>query len=123
MTGQPDDAAQTTFSFLRSQTGIHQALHMLRYELAQMTTDQWDDELWGVLARSDEARTKLFFYFAPDDHWVADRSRDKLIAARAFSGKPGEAGRPHMEIADGNLPHAFCIRKSSIPVVCQISSN
>lgn len=110
VTGMPDEAAQTTFAFLRSPIGVRQALHLLRFELAQMTTDEWDDEIWGVEGQAGgRERTKLFFYFAKDDHWVANETRDQLIAARAWSGKIGEEDRPEMEIASTGLPHAFCL--------------
>ncbi|KAF2157964.1 hypothetical protein K461DRAFT_317978 [Myriangium duriaei CBS 260.36] len=113
VTGMPDEAAQTTFEFLRSPRGVHQALHLLRFELAQMTTDKWDDEIWGVVEPAGgRGRTKLFFCFADDDHWVASETRDQLIAARAWSGNAGEEDRPEMEIDSMGLPHAFCLRHS-----------
>lgn len=42
------------------------------------------------------------------DHWVADHTRDALIAAR---GKSNEESRssPIMLIDDGKVPHGFCI--------------
>ncbi|GAM86714.1 hypothetical protein ANO11243_047330 [Dothideomycetidae sp. 11243] len=116
ITGMPDEAAATTFRFLRSPNGIHQALHMLRFELAQMTIDKWDDEIWGVSESLSNPRdkTKLFFYFADHDHWVANDTRDQLIAARASSAKMGEEDRPEMEVDRTGLPHAFCIRDEPV---------
>ena len=50
------------------------------------------------------------------DHWVADRTRDELIAARGArargEGKEERLG-PRMMIDEGSLPHGFCIRESS----------
>lgn len=113
ITGMPDDPANTTLKFLRSPMGIHQAIHLLRFELAAMTTDKWDDEIWGVTTadekRANCTKTKLFFYFAQEDHWVAKHSRDQLIAARASTGKPDEEGRPRMEIDTTGIAHAFCL--------------
>jgi hypothetical protein len=66
-----------------------------------ITADAWDDELWGL--------SKLYFYFGTDDHWVANETRDELIAARAATGQPGDDDKPTMEIDTHGTPHGFCI--------------
>jgi len=83
-------------------------------EMEQITSDAWDDELWGAAHASptDVPRPKLFFYFGEDDHWVAKRTRDDLIALRGRDGKDGdekngEHWRPRMEIDTLGIPHAF----------------
>jgi hypothetical protein len=112
-----------------------------------ITTDTWDDELWGVVSAEEnhhdsllpatpsrqqdqqDQYTKLYFYFGTNDHWVADETRDELIAARASytcssttteekenaqqgngrSGSKSKSRRPIMEIDHQDTPHGFCI--------------
>ncbi|KAG8623740.1 hypothetical protein KVT40_008716 [Elsinoe batatas] len=114
VTGQPRDAASTTTSFLQSPHGVQQALTLARHELVDISVDKWDDEIWGVVAPASGTKTKLFLYFAEEDHWIADETRDQIIAARAYSGKVGEEDRPFMEIDTNGVPHDFCIRHSQI---------
>lgn len=80
-----------------------------------ITVDAWDDELWGIskAQKPDSNKTKLYFYFGTDDHWVANETRDELIAARAATGKTGNEDKPTMEIDTHSTPHGFCISKSS----------
>jgi dienelactone hydrolase len=87
-----------------------------------ITTDAWDDELWGIskAQSSNNNKTRLYFYFGTDDHWVANETRDELIAARAATGKVGEEDKPTMEVDTYGTPHGFCISKSSSHV--QLSS-
>ena len=120
ITGFPHEAAGVTAAFIRSPGGVRQALFLAKHEMQTITADKWDDELWGV-ADADgggggggggealREQTKLFFYFGTNDHWVADETRDELIAARAASGKDGEERRPVMEIDESGIPHGFCI--------------
>ena len=87
--------------------------YLARDELTTITTDRWDDEIWGVEAAEQKtaANTKLFFYFAAKDHWVADTTRDQLIAARAATGQTGKGSKPIMEIDD--VPHGWCLSECS----------
>ncbi|KAK8169965.1 hypothetical protein IWX90DRAFT_194805 [Phyllosticta citrichinensis] len=80
----PEDAARTTTSFVKSRNGIRQALHMAREELRIITDDKWDAELWGAASPSPllQPRPKMYFLFGRQDHWVADSTRDDLIASR-----------------------------------------
>lgn len=75
-------------------------------EMRTITSDKWDDDIWGV-AHAREPITKVFFYFGVDDHWVAEKTRDEIIAARGQSDGSG----PKMFICEEGLPHAFCISK------------
>ncbi|KAJ9642941.1 hypothetical protein H2199_004463 [Coniosporium tulheliwenetii] len=88
VTGFPADAAAVTAAFIKSRWGVKQALHMAREEMQVITADTWDDEIWGAAALSPSGlpRSKLFFLFAKQDHWVADETRDDLIRLRARRG-------------------------------------
>ncbi|KAJ5177135.1 uncharacterized protein N7482_003012 [Penicillium canariense] len=131
MNDPPTHARDTTFSFLNSPGGVRQALyvtplpsaflslvicprlmrktrHMAADEMRTITSDKWTDDVWGV-ARAREPLTKLFFYFGRNDHWVAERTRDELIALRG--GTDGESG-PKMFVCEEGLPHAFCLSES-----------
>ena len=80
--------------------------------MIQIAEDRWDEDIWGAALPSlDHPRPKLVFYFGTDDHWVADHTRDRLIAARGY--RPGgEDWKPRMYIDDLGIPHSFCISKS-----------
>ena len=85
---------------------------MARDEMREITEDRWDEDLWGPATSSPgSTRPKLVFYFGKDDHWVADHSRDELIAARGRSEGEQPWGA-RMMIDDLGIPHSFCIRKS-----------
>ena len=77
---------------------------MARDELRQITTDKWDSEIWGAT----HAHSRLIFYFGAEDHWVAQRTRDDLIAVRGRQDE-GEVWKPVMEIDESRIPHGFCI--------------
>jgi len=114
LNGMPAEAAHTTAAFIKSTMGVTQALYLAKDELSSITTDRWDDDLWGVTKESKDVgkRTKLFFLFGQNDYWVADETRDQLIAARASSGEAEDAGKPVMNIDDGGVGHSFCLSKS-----------
>ncbi|KAJ9627334.1 hypothetical protein H2203_003796 [Taxawa tesnikishii (nom. ined.)] len=122
----PPHAARTTAAFLRSRHGVRQALdsssavprsrkhlssHLAKFEMQTITSDTWDDELWGVTTDQNQSveKTSLYFLFGRNDRWVADETRDDLIATRA--GASGENGdwKPKMEVDEMGLPHGFCI--------------
>ena len=46
-----------------------------------ITSDKWSDDIWGIPS-VQEPLAKLFFYFGRGDHWVAERTRDEIIAVR-----------------------------------------
>ncbi|KAK4979581.1 hypothetical protein LTR66_010437 [Elasticomyces elasticus] len=114
VTGFPSHAAAATAAFIQSKHGVRQALHMAKHEMQTITEDRWDAEMWDTaLATSTRAeKTKLFFYFGESDHWVAEETRDTLIAARAATDAGKHIGRPVMEIDTKNIPHGFCIDHS-----------
>ena len=105
---------------------------MGRDEMRQITADRWDEDLWaatvaayippkGSLASTTQTKMspsrqpKLFFYFGRDDHWVAERTRDDLIANRAWRTEDNPAkSKPRMEIDEGGVPHGFCISESCV---------
>ena len=43
------------------------------------------------------------------DHWVADHTRDALIAARAQTKDNLASSKPIMMIDQDGVPHGFCI--------------
>ncbi|KAK4957358.1 hypothetical protein LTR10_005320 [Elasticomyces elasticus] len=73
-------------------------------------------------ARTPSADIKLFFYWAKNDHWVADDTRDELISTRGrlstlISGgrrvsATSELYRPVMEVDEHGIPHAFPAKKT-----------
>jgi hypothetical protein len=147
ITGMPPAGAAMTAQFLQSEHGVRQALHMARDELAQLTHDQWSDEFWGVSAPgdasstvleraaggivepkqpqhqenpADNSHTQLHFYWGSDDHWIAQDTRDKIIATRARTeGKNGDERKPIMEIDDHGIGHAFCLNELGNQVVAK----
>ncbi|KAK6005980.1 hypothetical protein QM012_006390 [Aureobasidium pullulans] len=116
VTGFPAPAAETTTAFIKSRGSVRQALHLAGHEMRTITTDTWDDELWGISKAQDpnSNKTRLYFYFGTDDHWVANKTRDELIAARAATGKTGDENKPTMEIDTHGTPHGFCIKHNDL---------
>ena len=83
---------------------------MARDEMREITEDRWDEDIWGSSAASIERPCpKLIFYFGTNDHWVANRTRDELIASRASKEGESENWKPKMLIDDEDIPHSFCI--------------
>ncbi|KAI6712195.1 hypothetical protein JHW43_005239 [Diplocarpon mali] len=113
----PREAAEVTASFLRSRMGVWQALHMAKDEMDFITEDRWDDAVWGVEHENLDTKSenpRLILYFGQNDHWVADHTRDALIAARGREEGATESSKPVMLIDDRGIPHGFCIRHSEI---------
>ncbi len=82
-------------------------------EMKEITGDAWDEEIWGASVQgSISTRAKLVFYFGERDHWVADRTRDELIHARAFKADHSDEWKPRMIIDEDGIPHGFCISRS-----------
>ncbi|KAJ5113886.1 hypothetical protein N7456_002420 [Penicillium angulare] len=119
MKNPPPHALDTTFEFLKSTGGVKQALHMAADEMRTITSDKWTDDVWGV-AHTQEPLTRLFFYFGRNDHWVAEKTRDEIIALRGRSGSGngdhdvGEWSGPKMSVCEEGLPHAFCLKHNDI---------
>lgn len=146
ITRMPKEGAGVTARFLKSRYGVWQALHMAKDELSQLTHDQWSDEFWGAsspasngsisstsLAKSTgaaikssqfETHTQLRFYWAADDHWIAQETRDKIIATRArVEGKLGDELKPVMEVDGNGIGHAFCLSESGNRIVADRCAN
>ncbi|KAL2013739.1 hypothetical protein VTN00DRAFT_1264 [Thermoascus crustaceus] len=105
----PENAVDTTLAFLKSKRGVRQALHMAAHEMQEITADKWSDDIWGTSSTAKQPLSKLVFYFGRNDHWVAERTRDEIIAIR---GKT--KGGPRMMVCEDGVPHAFCIRHSDV---------
>jgi len=117
VTRMPDDSAAVTTRFLRSRMGIWQALHLGRDEMETITEDRWDEDIWGIEHKEPTQRAnipKLIFFFGQDDQWVANHTRDALIAARGRQSAENLASNPVMLIDKDCIPHGFCIRHSEI---------
>lgn len=82
--------------------------YMAADEMRTITSDKWSDDVWGA-AMAREPIVKLFFYFGRNDHWVAEQTRDEIVAIRGQKG--GKTG-PTMVVCEEGLPHAFCLSKS-----------
>jgi hypothetical protein len=149
ITGMPLAGAEVTAQFLQSKHGVRQALHMAKDELAQLTHDQWSDEFWGVSTpenassmeraaggiaepvrsqqpenSADNSHTQLHFYWGSDDHWIAQDTRDRVIATRARTeGKNGDERKPIMEIDGHGIGHAFCLSEFGNQVVAKKCAN
>jgi len=147
ITGMPLAGATITAQFLQSKHGVRQALHMAKDELSQLTHDQWSDDFWGVPApekasstafekvagdiveptRSQHtentqgsSHTQLHFYWGSNDHWIAQDTRDRIIATRARTeGKLGDERKPIMEIDGHGIGHAFCLSELGNQVVAK----
>jgi CRISPR/Cas system CMR-associated protein Cmr5 small subunit len=83
---------KTTLAFLRSKKGIEQALYMAECELNEIREDKWGEEVWGVAQTEtkldkDQLREpsspRLFFWFAKEDHWVAQVTKEAILRTRA----------------------------------------
>jgi len=88
---------------------------MARDEMRNITEDRWEKDVWGSgQTSSNDTSARLVFYFGKNDHWVADHTRDQLIASRAsVMAEDGEM-RPKMIIDDLDIPHGFGSGHSSI---------
>lgn len=88
---------------------------MARDEMAQITADRWDEDIWGAaMPAIDNPRPRLVFYFGKDDHWVANRSRNELIAKHGWRNN-GEDWKARMFVDEVGIPHAFCISEHTMP--------
>lgn len=114
---EPDGGAASPVSFPNGASQspppnlkIDDCRHMAKDEMNEITEDRWDEDVWGAATESESPRPKLIFYFGKRDHWVADHTRDELIAARAYQDG-GEEWKPRMLIDEEGIPHSFPISK------------
>ncbi|RMY70557.1 hypothetical protein D0863_05716 [Hortaea werneckii] len=149
VTGMPNNMATITAAFLCSENGVRQALHMARDEMHEITDDKFSDDIWGtsgnvgdegkvlqskaaavVNKQADASRnllmrrptTKLYFYWGKNDHWVADNTRDTILAARAQKATDEpmlEKSKPVMEIDQHDIPHGFCLQREHSNLVAE----
>ncbi|KAI7209820.1 hypothetical protein KC343_g9016 [Hortaea werneckii] len=145
--------ATITAAFLCSENGVRQALHMARDEMHEITDDKFSDDIWGtsgnaddegkvlqskasavVIKQADASRdlhmrrptTKLYFYWGKNDHWVADNTRDTILAARAQKATDEpmlEKSKPVMEIDRNGIPHGFCLQRVHSNLVAEKVAN
>jgi len=80
-------------------------------EMDEITEDRWDEDIWGASTSAStsspassssssaadssaisqpRAPAKLFFLFGRSDHWVADHTRDELMASRGVQTPGGK---------------------------------
>ncbi|KAI7184808.1 hypothetical protein KC363_g7506 [Hortaea werneckii] len=154
ITGMPNNMATVTAVFLCSANGVQQALHMARDEMHEITDDKFSDDVWGTSgAEGDEAKvlqskatavvskqaddassgshmrrptTKLYFYWGKNDHWVADKTRDTILAARAQKATNNhtlEKAKPVMEVDQHDIPHGFCLIPEHSTLVAEKVAN
>lgn len=103
---------------------------MAHGELIQVREDSWSDAFWGIqdasisvkdaraIAKDSSASsTKLFFYWGSKDHWVANATRDAIIAKRARTAAAGDEKKPVMHIDLHSLPHAFALHDRGARIV------
>ncbi|GFN20777.1 hypothetical protein AtubIFM55763_002700 [Aspergillus tubingensis] len=131
MADPPSQAVDTTCAFLKSKRGVRQALHMAADEMRTITTDKWSDDVWGIASSSSSSSSggnaddkltasRMFFYFGRNDHWVAEKTREEIIQAKATAKSSSMVGRgkggtgPTMVVCEDGLPHAFCLRHSEV---------
>ncbi|KAL8797006.1 MAG: hypothetical protein Q9195_000777 [Heterodermia aff. obscurata] len=119
----PEHAARTTVRFVKSPMGVRQALHLAKEEMENITEDRWTEEVWGAATAPgtnvrDTANSNLIFYWGQRDLWVANRTRDDLIAARGHRASKGSGAhlhkdwKPTMYVDEDKIPHGFCIKHS-----------
>jgi hypothetical protein len=102
---------------------------MAKEEMDIITEDKWDEDIWGI--EHDDPGQKqqiptLIFYFGENvclarssvaiayhdqDHWVANHTRDALIAARGRTEDDTSNSKPIMMIDENGVDHGFCIRR------------
>ena len=83
-------------------------------EMREITSDKWDDEIWGIAAPdttpvgNGSPLARLVFYFGRNDHWVAEQTRDDIAKARGSKAVESGDG-PKMVVCEENVVHGFCI--------------
>lgn len=76
---------------------------MARLELREIRADKWGEEVWGATNGEDGGdddddddegdvpcevvkNPRLYFWFAKQDHWVADVTREEILRGRGKTG-------------------------------------
>jgi pimeloyl-ACP methyl ester carboxylesterase len=119
-----------TMAFLTSRSGVRQALTMAAAELKEIRADQWGAEVWGAAVDEEEGdttrvikasgstrrRPRLYLWFAKEDHWVADITREEILRSKVGTeGENGGRTRPTIVIDEtAGLVHAWCLEQSDM---------
>lgn len=118
----------TTLGWLRSEKGVRQTLSMAGEEMRVIKEDLWGQEVWGVSGgegmrqEEDTGREiiwkapRLVLYFAREDHWVENATREAIVEARrrVDAEHIKRKAWPRVEIEEsGNLVHGWCIEQSN----------
>ena len=117
---------RTTLGWFRSERGVRQTISMAGEEMRVIKEDVWGREVWG--ASGEEGRReedtgrgiqwrapRLVLYFARQDHWVGDTTREAIIETRrrVDMGDGKQKYWPRVEIEEsGKLVHGWCIEQS-----------
>jgi pimeloyl-ACP methyl ester carboxylesterase len=114
--------AYVTADFLKNHDAVWQGLHMGKDEMAVISEEKWEKELWEI--QEDAVGhgldvPKFFFFFGKSDHWVSDKFRSEFIDAR----KSHEKGQTRIVIDEGNLRHAFCTSEEESVLVARKVAN
>jgi pimeloyl-ACP methyl ester carboxylesterase len=126
---------ETTLRFLRSEKGVRQALYLAGWELREIRADRWGEEVWGLTHQQqwgsdfdggggEESRRspRSYFWFAKQDHWVADVTREEILSKRGggVGGAEGGGSTNNTRLPtilvdeDDGLVHAWCLEQSSM---------
>ena len=118
----------TTLGWLRSEKGVRQTLSMAGEEMRVIKEDLWGQEVWGVSGgegmrqEEDTGREiiwkapRLVLYFAREDHWVENATREAIVEARrrVDAEHIKRKAWPRVEIEEsGKLVHGWCIEQSN----------
>ncbi|KAL8731964.1 MAG: hypothetical protein Q9166_003096 [cf. Caloplaca sp. 2 TL-2023] len=130
----PEHAARTTTALIKSPIGIKESLFLGKDEMDMITDDKWGEEVWGAATEpgtnsKDTIHSNLVFFWGKNDKWVAEKTRNELIAARGYRkskvsssaassisdvSSPADGWKPSMFVDDRKIPHGFCIKHSEI---------
>ncbi|KAI4254533.1 MAG: hypothetical protein LQ352_003041 [Teloschistes flavicans] len=129
----PEHVARTTTAFIKSPSGLKRVLYLAKDEMDMITHDKWGKEVWGAATEAgtdsrDTINSNLVFFWGQHDRWVAQKTRNELIAARGYvdakakstcsvlsstsSQASSDPWKPNMVIDDQKIPHAFCLKHS-----------
>jgi pimeloyl-ACP methyl ester carboxylesterase len=94
LTGQDPEAAETTRQLVTTPHVVEQALVLAEEEMRRITTDRWEEEVWGCEGR-------MVYVFGQKDHWVAEKTREGIMAKARGGGK--------YVLEETGLKHGFCV--------------
>ncbi|UKZ58216.1 hypothetical protein TrVGV298_012083 [Trichoderma virens] len=131
--GFTPQTAEVTARWLKSRDGVWQAIHLGLSELRTICEEKWEEELWETTIEDDDINNynyyhgkgktaangesqdgaetpqqqipKFFIFYGKHDHWVANHLRDAFIERRS------EKGHTKIQIDEGDIPHAFCVKE------------